>query len=106
MPMFTFIFCFPACRVWHIFLTTGNMTHVQFLKLPFNEQCILLKNLAVPVAECRDAIHKYYLFQLDAFYIEIIATVNEDVIEELVSFSDTVLLGKYLDRIDIFSMLK
>ena len=82
------------------------MTHVQFLKLPFKEQCVLLKSLAVPIAESHDTLHKYYLFQLDAFYIEVIASINEDVIEELVSFSDTALLGKYLDMIDIFSMLK
>jgi hypothetical protein len=81
------------------------MKHDEFSKLPFKEQCILLRDYALPVAEREDHIHKYYLFQLHSFYIEIKVSMADNVLEELVSFADTKYIDKYLEPIDIVQLI-
>ena len=81
------------------------MTHEQFAKLPFTQQCLLIKHLAAEVGKRQDTVHRYFLYQLDSFYIEIKLGLYDDKIEELISFSENKNLSNYLEKIDISGIL-
>lgn len=81
------------------------MTHQIFAQLQFKNQCMLLRDLAVLVADRNDHIFNYYLFQLDSFYIEIRVTRAGNILEELVSFSDVKFIERYLDPINIYQLI-
>ncbi|MFT3910872.1 MAG: hypothetical protein QM737_15750 [Ferruginibacter sp.] len=77
------------------------MTREQFLMIPFKEQCLVIEDFAVLVAERADVKFRYYLFQLDSFYIEISIQLHNEIIEGIYPFSSMELLDKYLLQIDI-----
>ena len=77
------------------------MTHKQFSKFPFTQQCELIRNFAVEVARQADQSNGYILYQLDSFYIEIRTDLYFDRIEEISFFEQGKKLNSYIEFIDI-----
>ncbi|MEO7523159.1 MAG: hypothetical protein ABIT58_03655 [Ferruginibacter sp.] len=77
------------------------MTHRQFSQVSFKEQCMIIEDVAVLIAERSEDQLRYYLFQLDSFYIEITVQLKCEVVESLESFENQERLKKYLMEIDI-----
>lgn len=81
------------------------MTQEQFSKLPFTQQCLITKKLAVEVARRYDDLYGYILFQFDSFYIELRFDRYFDIIQQVMSFEQNRMPGNYLDNINIQGIL-
>jgi hypothetical protein len=77
------------------------MTLEEFDKLEKNERYQTLWDNGVVIAERRDLDCKYYLYQLDGFYIELGYDFGFNRIIGLITFSDTDKLEPYLKSIII-----
>ena len=81
------------------------MTYEQFLKLPYTQQYLLIKNLAVEVAKRADDYNGFILYQLDSFYIEIRTDRYFDKIEDISFFEQSKRLNSYIGSIDISQII-
>ena len=71
------------------------------MKMSYRDQCLVIEDMAVLIAERVDNKMRYYLFQLDSFYIEISVQLHNEIIENVYSFTNLELLNRYLTQIDI-----
>ncbi len=76
----------------------------EFILLTLPRQFEILLEKAVVVASMYNYSGRYFLFQLDDFYIELKAGLYDDTVIRMVCFNGTVGLDKYLDQIDISSL--
>jgi hypothetical protein len=79
------------------------MTLKEFRSLDKNDQYIVLWDKAVLIADRENEEHKYILYQLDSFYIELQLSKN-DFNEVLRTFSRDRRLKPYLEAIDLGSL--
>lgn len=75
-----------------------------FSRLPFREQMNIMLNDAVPIGERNDGINRYFLFQLNSFYIEGKYHIELQGVLGIKSFVDTEHLNVYLPSIDISAL--
>ena len=77
------------------------MSYSEFLQLDEMEQYLFMVNEGVQIARRRDHLYRYFLYQFDAFYIEVKLHLKQTVLRGLISTSATSILDKYLDKINI-----
>lgn len=82
------------------------MTHHEFIQLCPGEQYQLMALQGIQVAQREDGINKYYLYQLDSFYVEGKFHCKPHRLAGIRSFSSTMNLDTYLDKVDISSLLQ
>jgi hypothetical protein len=79
------------------------MTLYQFNSCDEMEQMEAIWNQGVVVAEREDEVHRYKLYQIDAFYVEEVWHKEYNVRRAFNSFASTNagMLQPYLDKIDV-----
>jgi hypothetical protein len=77
----------------------------QFNVLQELEQTTAIWQKGVYLTERVEGFHKFILYQLDDFYIEVTHHTHFNVILKVTSFSDTKQLDAYLAGIDISDLL-
>ena len=80
------------------------MTVSEFIQLTTARQLEVLSENAAVVGKRCDMQGRYFLFQLDSFYIELKANLYDDSVIRMICFTDTSGLNKYLESIDISSL--
>jgi hypothetical protein len=73
-----------------------SMTLYQFNSLDEMEQAETLWDKGVHIAEREDDIHKFILYQIDSFYVEVWHHKEYNVIRKLRTFSSASQLDPYL----------
>ena len=81
------------------------MTIYQFNDLSEMEQIEAIWTVPA-IAERKENGYKIFLFQIDAFYVELYHHIQRDSTERIRSFSNEELLVPYLARIDIDQLLR
>ncbi len=77
------------------------MTMEQFKMADEMEQTEALWEKGVHIAEREDDIHRFILYQLDAFYVEAWYHKEYNVLRKFNVFDDTTQLKPYLDQLKI-----
>ena len=78
----------------------NSMTLHQFNQLSEGEQYNVLRR-AVLLADRDEPLYDVYLFQVDAFYVEVYCYKNTPDLDRYKAFESTDLLEPYLDRMKI-----
>jgi hypothetical protein len=81
------------------------MTHFEFMQLSPGVQYQLMAMEGVQIAQRDDGLNKYFLYQLDSFYIEGKFHCNPHRLAGIRSFTSTMALESYLEKIDISSVV-
>ena len=76
-----------------------------FILLTEEEKKMLLLHKGVLVAKRRDCNYIVFLFQLDAFYVEMYGRPEDKVVQEYRAFEGTWMLHPYLESIPIDGLL-
>ena len=80
------------------------MTLYEFILLNEDQQVETFKEHGVYLCESRDMFYKYVLYQISSFYLEVKYKIINNVLCDLRSFTSTIPLEPYLNRIDISSL--
>ena len=80
------------------------MTTNEFLQLTLALQLEALMKKGIMVANRYDTSGRYFLFQVDDFYVELKADKNTDKIKRLICFSNEDRLSLYMEKVDVSSL--
>ncbi len=81
------------------------MTHSEFMQLSPETQYNLMAMEGVQIAQREDGLNRYFLYQLDSFYVEGKYHCRPHKLAGIRSFTSTTSLDTYLDKIDISSVV-
>jgi len=82
------------------------MTLYEFKLLDEPEQIEALSNIGVLLGERKSETHRYMLYQIDGFYIELKYSLTDNSRQGIRTFTTTTLLEPYLGAIDIPNLKK
>lgn len=77
------------------------MTLQHFLRADEMEQAEALWEKGVHIADREDEVHRFILYQLDAFYVEVWYHKEYNVLRKFNVFEDTDQLQPYLEQLKI-----
>lgn len=77
------------------------MTVQQFAGLPLEQQIKMLRNKSVYLCKRKKGDLTYFLYQMNAFYVEVLYSHHLKKITHLFSFQSTMLLEPYLKGIEV-----
>ena len=77
------------------------MTFYQFKGLSPHTQFELLKKKGVIIADRINTAYRFFLYQMDSFYVELKMNIFDTKIEDIKCFFDTKFLEPYLKNINL-----
>lgn len=81
------------------------MTIIEFQNLTSAEQMYLIEIHGAQVGTREDGRSTMFLYQVYAFYVEIVYNKKDGMLWKMGYFDHPILLGPYLDQIDISNLL-